>query len=133
MRGRLRPTGRPTRLTLTRYWPPVQIHRLAERISAENNSSGEVVRDDRPLAEAARDWRRRERAQRQAAKAPAEPAPQVAETLAVMRASRTAHEKKLAAVRALFGRVVGQCSPAQLDRLIGALELFERGLARRHT
>ena len=84
------------------------------------------MRDDRPLAEAARDWRRRERAQRQAKAA----LPQVAETLAVMRASRTAHEKKLAAVRAVFGRVVGQCFPAQLDRLIGALELFEKGLTR---
>jgi hypothetical protein len=56
-----------------------------------------------------------------------------AEYVAAMHQSRTVHDRKLAAARALFDRVAGQCSTAQLDRLIGALELFARSLTRRHT
>ena len=54
-----------------------------------------------------------------------------AEYVVAMQQSRTVHDRKLAAARALFAQVAGQCSTAQLGRLIGALELFARSLTRR--
>jgi hypothetical protein len=99
---------------------------------------------DKPLASASRNLRQlaRERKNEAALKRDAEafaagqpvpdpPTPSPTEYVAAMRASLSAHERKLAAARALFERVVGQCSIPSLDRLIGALEMFEHGLRRR--
>jgi DNA-binding LacI/PurR family transcriptional regulator len=99
---------------------------------------GEVIAvTDKPLAEA-KQRLRREAYERKMAEAniptPPEPTRRTgAEYVAAMHQSRSVHDRKLAAARALFDRVAGQCSTAQLDRLIGALELFERSLTRRHT
>jgi hypothetical protein len=100
--------------------------------------------NDRPLADAKRRLRDQARAQRrhdaeyakqvQAVESgvPLPPPPLTgAELVSSMRAAQTVRDRKLAAVRALFERIAGQCSTLRLDRLIGALEMFERGLTRR--
>jgi hypothetical protein len=103
--------------------------------------------NDKPLAGAKRRLRQEAQERRlreqyeaevRAAKAgvplPPPPAPMTGvEYVAALQQSRTVHDRKLAAARALFDRVAGQCSTAKLDRLIGALELFARSLTRRHT
>jgi hypothetical protein len=101
---------------------------------------------DKPLASASRNLRQlaRERKNEAALKRDAEafasgqpvpdpPTPTGAEYVAAMRVSLSAHERKLKTARALFDRVAGQCSIPSLDRLIGALEMFEHGLTRRNT
>ncbi len=100
---------------------------------------------DKPLAEAKQRLRREAYKRRQAERYVAEsqaaaagvplppdpPRMTGAEYVAAMHQSRAVHDRKLATARALFDRVAGQCSTAQLDRLIGALELFARSLTRR--
>jgi hypothetical protein len=93
------------------------------------------MRDARLLAAASRALSQREREQKAAAKRATEatPPPSGVEVVAAMKQSRDARTKLLEEIQRRLARISASGTRGDLDRLAGALSLYELRIERRET